>query len=313
MSLHSTSQQSSVSQSTRYIRSHCGPFLTQIMHYIEQHNMPFQHADVWVPSFDNESSSSNDNLKLFHAGYVTRNDMDWTVSSQLDHFGEESTKVTFYPGNGIPGRVFWSGEHEWQRHLDSTTPDVFLRSACRYGVKTCFCFPLATSVIGKICVAMYSTADHEEDRHMVNSCIQDLARLCPQPKWKLVVEMSGEPLDFSERLPKPAPDDEPLERRIATLLGDHMPLSDITSNRVEPTEAEKKREALLPHFLSLRLAILRPAKRRTTQEKDRIKLIVDSFRGYDTGRRSEEDLAFLIVRDWVYISSTSGSGGGSNS
>lgn len=310
LSLHSASQLSTQSggQSTRYIRSHCGPFLSHIMSYIEKHNMPFQHADVWVPSFDNDPSS-NETLKLFHAGYVTRNDLEWTISSNMDHFGESSTNVTFYPGSGLPGRVFNKGTHEWIRHLDTISADIFHRSslANQHGVKTCFCFPLATSVIGKICVAMYSTEDLEEDHEMVEKCVGDLSRLTPKPKWKLVVEVSGEPVESEDRLSQSADDgdeDEPVERRIATLLGDHMPLSDITSSRTETTEGERKREALLPHFLSLRLAILRPSKRRSTQEKDRIKLVVDSFRGYDTGRRSEEDLAFLIVRDWVYISAS---------
>lgn len=300
--------ESTVTQSTKFVRSHCGPFLTQLMHYIEGQNFPFQAADVWVPSYSNDMNpASQDNLKLFHAGYVTRNDLEWGLSSNLEKFGKESNKVTFVPGSGLPGRVFWSGQPEWLRFLDTTTPEAFVRVdlANQCGVKTGFCFPLATNVIGKICVAMYSTSDLAEDRNVIDQCMKDLAQLCPEPKWKLVVEVSNNAPDFSSRLMARAMSDhEPLEKRIATLLGDHMPLSDLTS-AVPPTEAERKREALLPHFLSLRLLLLRQVSRRTAQEKDRIQLILDSFRGYDTGRRSDEDLAFLIVRDWVYIGSSS--------
>ena len=85
--------------------------------------------------------------------------------------------------------------------------------------------------------------------------------MCPEPKWKLVVEVSGNAPDFSSSnvVAQAMSDHDPLEKRIATLLGDHMPLSDLTSG-VPPTEAERKREALLPHFLSLRLLLLRQVK-----------------------------------------------------
>lgn len=278
------------------------------MNYVESRDLPFQHADVWVPSYSNDANKDcQGNLKLFHAGYVTRNDLEWRIASKLDKFGKDSCKTTFFPGHGLPGRVFWSGQPEWERALDCTSPDVFIRVdlAHQCGVKSGFCFPLASSVIGKICVAMYSVDDLPEDQQIMDQCVNDLGRLCPEPKWKLVVEVPASAPDFCERVAK-AKTAQPVEKRIATLLGDHMPLSDLT-RATPPTEAERKREAMLPHFLSLRLLLLRQQNRLTAQDKEHIQLIVDSFQGYDTGRRSDEDLAFLIVRDWIFLVSPTSS------
>ena len=278
------------------------------MNYVESRKLPFQHADVWVPSYSNDTGSdTQDSLKLFHAGYVTRNDLEWSMSSKLDNFGKQSTKTTFFPGHGLPGRVFWSGQPEWERHLDSTSPEIFIRVdlAHECGVKTGFCFPLATSVIGKICVILYSVEDLSENQQVMDQCVNDLGRLCPEPKWKLVVEVPADAPDFSDRISQ-LKVSQLVEKRIATLLGDHMPLSDLTRN-TPPTEAERKREAMLPHFLSLRLLLLRQPHRLTAQDKERIGLIIDSFQGYDTGRRSDEELAFLIVRDWIFLASPASS------
>lgn len=301
-----TFSQSTATQNTRYIRSHCGPFLTQLMHYVEGHNLPFQHADVWVPSYSTDQSTpSQDNLQLFHAGFVTRNDLDWIVAQNLERFGKESTQIKFLPGQGLPGRVYWKNEPEWECQLDSAPPEMFTRVdlAREYGICTGFCFPLSSSVIGTICVVLYSTEDLPRDQAIMDQCTTDLGRLGPEPKWKLVVEVKDNAPDFSERTAQAVFGHNDTEKRIATLLGDHMPLSDLSSTTA-PTVAQKKREELLPHFLSLRLLLLRSPNRRTTKEKDHIQLLLDSFQGYDNGRRSDEDLAFLIVQDWVYIGSS---------
>jgi hypothetical protein len=56
-------------------------------------------------------------------------------------------------------------------------------------VKTGFGIPLKTSVIGVIVVSMYSMMDVKEDAETVRKCVEDFGRCCPEPKWKLVVEM----------------------------------------------------------------------------------------------------------------------------
>jgi hypothetical protein len=298
-------EMSNTTQSTRYIRSNCGPFLGHIMNYIETRNLPFHHADVWVPSYHNDSESQ-ESLKLFHAGYVTRNDLDSNVSSRLDKFGEDSAKITFVPGNGLPGRVFWSGSYAWERNLDNTSSDVFVRaeSAAERGIRTGFCFPLATTVIGKLCVAMYSTRDLPEDRKIVERCMADLGKLVPEPKWKLVVEVSSSSiLDMAPAAASAPTEQDPLEKRIARLLGDHMPMSDL-SDHTTKSDIEKKREAFLPQFLALRLLLLRLPNRRSTKEQERVQLILESFRAYDSGARSDKELAFLTIQDWVFLGSS---------
>jgi len=88
----------------------CGPFLEGIAAYMEANQIPFQYADVWVPSFMGEdgqaTSTSTDpsKLRLFPAGHATRSDMDATVRSQLNEFGSYSAHFSFAPGHGLPGK-----------------------------------------------------------------------------------------------------------------------------------------------------------------------------------------------------------------
>lgn len=64
--------------------------------------------------------------------------------------------------------------------------------------------------------------------------------------------------------------------------------------------------ALLPHFMSLRLLLLRSPERRTPEEIEMLETVKKSFRGFSKdNRRSGAELASLLARDWMYLSISS--------
>jgi hypothetical protein len=175
-------------------RNDCGSFLEQVLAYIVTMDMPFDHVDVWVPSYVSQTKSGIENLRLYHAGHVTRSDLDTGTYMQLYEYGEYSTKFSFAPGVGLPGRVYQTGHPSWERHIDEADPKIFERAggAKVYGIKTGVGIPIdLNTTIGRMVVAMYSKNDIEMNEQILIQLSNDLLRFCPNPKWKLVVEMGS--------------------------------------------------------------------------------------------------------------------------
>lgn len=364
-------------QPSNHLRNSAGPFLEEIVAFVEAHNLPFQHVDIWVPSYTVQGRGQPDELRLCHAGHATRSDLDSSLFCQLFEYGEYSTKFSFAPGAGLPGRVYSTNRFSWERHIDQADPSLFKRAggAKIYGVQTGFGFPLKTNAIGKIVLSMYSTSDVAEDPTVIKCCLENIGQYVPEPKWKLVVEMSDSeknssssdlvlttpafdssslihyqhdssevnsqllsvsPLGASEQrsVLKQSPrlfpvqsnalnmrktssasmsshasselPTDPVEEEhfIATLLGYHMPLAEVPSAR-EPESSSVAPSLMLPHFMSLRLLLLRAEARRSSRDNELIDVVKKSFRGYSKDqRRTDKDLAFLLVKDWQYLIAT---------
>ena len=319
----------------------CGPFLDAITKFMENKNIPFQHADVWVPSFlpreahGLSKAVDTEQLRLFHAGYATRGDLDDDVADSLHEFGGYSDSFSFEPGHGLPGRVYTSGQIIWDSGIDEADPKKFERAggAKVYGIKTAVGIPLSTPLVGRIVVAMYSQESIPEDMNLAKECAAQLMKYSPEPKWKLVIEMNNEPQKHSSRDSKPpakvvttgqvptqgggctSPSGASLtscdqeEQRIVALLGEHMPLSD--SSTGEPTSSSAEN---LQHFLSMRLLLLRPSVRRTAKENEMIDTLKSSFRAYSKGnRRGGAELAGLLAKDWICLKQTFAPVGGPTS
>ena len=63
----------------------------------------------------------------------------------------------------------------------------------------------------------------------------------------------------------------------------------------------------LSDFMSLRLLLLRAPGKRSTQENELIEILKSSYQSYaKTGRRSSNELANLIVKDWICLKATYG-------
>ena len=89
------------------------------------------------------------------------------------------------------------------------------------------------------------------------------------------------------------------EQCVATLLGQHMPMSGPISH------GHGEESSLLPHFMSLRLLLLRSVDRRSTEEQDLLNILVKSFRCYSKdNHRSGAELAFLLAKDWMYLAAS---------
>ena len=73
----------------------------------------------------------------------------------------------------------------------------------------------------------------------------------------------------------------------------------------ELTSSSEQPKHLLSHFMSIRLLLLRPASRRSTQENEMIEILKSSYKAYSSGnRRNGADLAVLLAKDWVCLKSS---------
>jgi hypothetical protein len=267
---------------------------------------------------------------------------------QLDEYGQYSTRFSFAPGKGLPGRVFCSGEHSWEQRIDQADPSLFERAggASVYGVKTCLGLCVPTKVIGRIVVALYSVDDLEEDERIVRLCEQELQPFSAEPKWSLLddlkpevalsdlppvvsstelaeqqgnlvmdhyqhsrqlgseksvwSQLSGPPVPASgtlERSLSANGDNVDEEQQIANMLGNHMPLQQLPDSGAAPEQ-----DSIVLSFMSLRLLLLRSPSRRSEEDNDALEVIKKSYRGYARdGRRSEREIAFLLVNDWQFL------------
>jgi hypothetical protein len=167
------------------------PFLTAMTMYMEEHNLPFQYVDCWVPSFTPKEKPDDDDVRLLPAGFATRDDQNNDLTAALVAFGQYSKSFSFKPGRGLPGRVYISGKSAWQSSLNDVHTSVFARSggAKAYGLRTAAAIPFSAPGVGRMVVVMYSTQHLPKDDDLINRCATELAMFAPQPKWKLVIEL----------------------------------------------------------------------------------------------------------------------------
>ncbi|KAL7464369.1 hypothetical protein ACHAXS_004699, partial [Conticribra weissflogii] len=144
------------------------PFLSCVTSYLEKNAIPFEHVDLWIPSFSPPSEDSHpasgsnlqDNLRLCFGGSATvgshlvqdaecvsgNQDPNPAVANNctgqynkrvtltpeeamnFSLFGEYSQKFSFSSGCGLPGRVFKSGNPSWEQSLTNSSPGHFERS-----------------------------------------------------------------------------------------------------------------------------------------------------------------------------------------
>ena len=307
------------------LRNGHGPFLDEVLGYVENFEVPFQHVDVWVPSYTT-GPTGEEVMRLFHAGHATQSRLDEESYARVTEFGMYSKRFSFSADEDLPGRVFASKKPHWVRQFHQADPRTYQRSegAKLYGIKTAFGFPLESTVVDRIVVCVYSTSDIPENHFVVKKCQTELTKLCPKPKWKLVVEMGPgsvpvvpQPRRIPTNMPQCGGDISTVassqtrqasaekvsetEHRMASLLGEYMPKSDGTSENTTSLVST----LLVPHFMSLRLLLLTSNEQRTEDEKNMIDIIRKSFTSHsDDKNKSDHDLAFLILKEWQCIQST---------
>lgn len=179
---------------------HPDPFLAESVAYFERNDVPFEHVELWVPVQVPEISSQ----RLRYAGSATMHKVVDEVSLtkttlseedrfRLQSFAEYSQKLSVEVeiDSGLPGSVYQTGLSTWQQNVQNTPCNRFKRvgGVSQFGIRTLLALPVPSPNVGRIVVIMYSQRDRPEDRDLVERFCEDLPRLLPVAKWKLVVDV----------------------------------------------------------------------------------------------------------------------------
>ena len=167
------------------------PFLSKAIAYIQRHNVPFEHIDLWVPSFVPSGSADQEPIcRLCYAGSATveclvPEDMSKsrTITAEESFnfltFGDYSQKFSFDVGCGLPGRVYESGRPTWEQSVHNSPHNNFERcgGALQWGIKTVVGIPIASPNVGRIVVTLYSGFDRQKDEELVGRLSEEFTRV----------------------------------------------------------------------------------------------------------------------------------------
>jgi hypothetical protein len=172
---------------------HSAPFLSKTIAYLRRHNVPFEHVDLWVPSFvpmEDISGVAPSNCRLCYAGSATveevvggdgktRKPLSFEDQFNLYAFGDYSQKFSFDVGCGLPGRVYESGCPTWEQSVHNAPHHHFERcgGALQWGMKTVLGIPIASPNVGRVVVILYSIHDRAKDQDMVGRLSEEFTRV----------------------------------------------------------------------------------------------------------------------------------------
>jgi hypothetical protein len=148
-------------------------FLHKVMKYLSTSHAPFEHVDLWVPSFTplsfgtacgilslDSSGCCSAKCRLMFAGCSTA---DISHSNQplldddyfaLSSFGHYSERFSFDVGCGLPGRLYQSGIPVWDNNIQNAPHNYFERiaGAVKFGIRTVVGIPVRLTVYNGIAV-----------------------------------------------------------------------------------------------------------------------------------------------------------------
>lgn len=169
---------------------HSAPFLAKVTAYLQRHGVPFEHIDVWVPSFVPETEGDQRPCRLCYAGSATteklvgedgKSTRPLTTEEQFNlfAFGDYSQKFSFDVGCGLPGRVYESGRPTWEQSVHNAPHNHFERcgGAFQWGIKTVVGIPIASPSVGRIVVTLYSCFDRPKDEDIVARLSEEFTRV----------------------------------------------------------------------------------------------------------------------------------------
>lgn len=311
---------------------HSAPFLAKVMAYLHRHNVPFEHVDLWVPSFipTEDQVSSPSNCRLCFAGSSTVDEVvgpdgksKKALSAEgrfnLFAFGDYSQKFSFDVGCGLPGRVYESGRPTWEQSVQNAPHHHFERcgGALQWGIKTVLGIPIASPNVGRIVVILYSCDDRPKDQDLVGRLSDEFTKLLPSPKWKLVVDIGeddplleadspiAESVGMSnmQQTGLDLSDSNSIhEKLVPASLGKDHRVDEIVSllGELMPSDPSSPLAPYLSGFMSLRLLLLRTS--RTPEEEDHARTMLDSYSSYSQGGRPRADIAVMLARDFMFLS-----------
>lgn len=291
------------------------PFLGRLLTYMQRHSVPFEYIDAWVPSFvaGNQAGqpTASQNCRLCFAGCATsemqvasdgRNMLPLSKEDQFDlnAFGEYSQKFSFDVGCGLPGRVYHTGVPSWEQSVQNAPIGHFERSggAVQWGIKTVLGIPVPSPNVGRIVVLFYSRHDRPQNPDMAARIVEEMTKLMPSPKWKLVVDVGA-----MLSIPPTENDEDPVnpsqiegKQDVNACSGGAEGLLKLLTELM-PTTMTSPLSPYLPGFTSLRMILLKPTK--THHEEELLHCMIQSFESYLSTGRSQQDLAMLVVRDFM--------------
>lgn len=199
MLAHDTSVGPILDSSEQSSLLHSAPFLAKVTSYMQRHNVPFEHVDLWVPSFVPGESPDNPDETTCRLCYAGNSTTDKVVVDQgnrkrqltsdeefnIYSFGDYSQKFSFNIGSGLPGRVYESGRPIWELSVDKAPHHLFERcgGAGQWGIKSVVGLPIASPNVGRIVVVMYSIEDREKDEDLVARLSDELTRVSDPIFW----------------------------------------------------------------------------------------------------------------------------------
>jgi len=305
---------------------HSAPFLAKTVAYLKRHDVPFEHVELWVPSFVSQENGgttadgTSSNCRLCFAGSATVDEFveeggktKKRLSKQnqfsLQAFGDYSQKFSFDVGCGLPGRVYESGRPTWEQSVQNAPHHHFERcgGALQWEIKTVLGIPIASPNVGRIVVTLYSLLDRPKEQDLVGRLSEEFTRLLPSPKWKLVVDI-GEP-------------ELPVQQSHSSVTGTHTDVSGVTKGldagkdergrdpriddvvsllgKLMPSNPNSPLAPYLSGFMSLRLLLLRPS--RSHNEEEHAQTMLDSYTSYSQGGRSKADISLMLARDYMFL------------
>jgi hypothetical protein len=283
---------------------HSSPYVARVIQYVQRRGLPFEHVDIWVPSFvsnpmDVSATRTDDTCRLCFAGCATADakvpanglravPMNKKEKFNMISFGVYSQKFSFVVGSGLPGRIYGSGVPSWEQGVQSAPQSLFERvgGAEQWGVETVLGIPVSSPSVGRVVVLFYSVHDRPRDADMVNRMAEELTHLVPSPRWKLVVEVG-------ETTPTTLSGDQASgeDLRIAELL------SLIEANM--PADQHAPLSPLLPGITSLRLLLLKPS--RTPEECESLDVALNTYESYKIEGRSASEIVGLTSRTFMVM------------
>lgn len=174
---------------------HSAPFLAKTVTYLKRHDVPFEHVELWVPSFvpqanGGTTTGTTSTCRLCFAGsatvdeYVeegakTKKPLSQQNQFSLQAFGDYSQKFSFDVGCGLPGRVYESGRPTWEQSVQNAPHHHFERcgGALQWGIKTVLGIPIASPNVGRIVVTLYSLHDRPKDQDLVGRLSEEFTRV----------------------------------------------------------------------------------------------------------------------------------------
>lgn len=317
---------------------HAAPFLSGVATYIETNSIPFEHIDVWVPSYVEGTSSMgtgsntpSNTTRLVYGGSATmgvqivNNEATTDGTTQktasamkraaltdddktnFSMFGTYSEKFSFDTGCGLPGRVYQSGVPAWEQFVSEAQASSFERrgGAVQFGVKTAVALPVESPSVGRIVLILYSKYDRKQSANMLGRLMNDIKLLNPAPRWKLVVDCGSKGLHPSSL--HEAPSAMPSNQAAANVSMEDTQESKQKKQTNDlifllgeqiPLDMNSALGEQIHSIMSLRLVLLRPS--RTPEEEALVNTILVLYESYLQAGRPSQDIACMLARDFCF-------------